>query len=127
VQAKYGQTVDRDSAYERITARLGAARAAAAEAAAREQMSPTTNSGMNTMTPAQQRREIQRQAREMAAARRAAERERKARVAEEKREARARQRSIDSMVRTGGRVATSRAGQDLLRGMFGTIFGGGRR
>jgi hypothetical protein len=125
--AKYGQTVDRESAHEIISARLAAAREAAAQAAARGQMAPTTNSGMNTMTPAQQRREIQRQAREMRAAERAAERERKARAAEAKREARARQRSIDNVIRTGGRVATSRIGQDLLRGMFGTIFGGGRR
>jgi hypothetical protein len=118
--AKYGTTIDRESAHERITTRLAAARAAAAQAAAREQMSPTTNRGLNTMTAAQQRREIARQKREAAAARKAAERERKA--AE-----RARQRSIDNVIRTGGRVATSRAGQDLLRGVFDTIFGGGRR
>ena len=125
--AKYGETVDRDSAHERITARLAAARTAAVEAAAREEMAPTTDSGLNTMTPAQQRREIARQAREIAAARRAAEREAKAQAAAEKRAARDRQRSIDNVIRTSGRVATSRMGQDLLRGMFGTIFGGGRR
>ena len=37
-----------------------------------------------------------------------------------------RQRSIDNAIRTGGRVVTSRAGQSLLRGIFDTIFGGGR-
>jgi DNA helicase HerA-like ATPase len=125
--AKYGQAVDRDSAHERITARLAAARTAAVEAAVREEMAPTTDSGLNTMTPAQQRKEIARQAREIAAARRAAEREAKAQAAAEKRAARDRQRSIDNVIRTSGRVATSRMGQDLLRGMFGTIFGGGRR
>ncbi|CAN5661434.1 DUF853 family protein [soil metagenome] len=125
--AKYGETVDRASAHERITARLAAARTAAVEAAAREEMAPTTDSGLNTMTPAQQRREIARQAREIAAARRAAEREAKAQAAAEKRVARDRQRSIDNVIRTSGRVASSRMGQDLLRGMFGTIFGGGRR
>jgi hypothetical protein len=125
--AKYGATVDRDSAYERIHARLRAARAAAGQAAAAQHMPPTTNSGLNTMTPAQQRREIQRQAREMRAAEKAAERERKRREAEARREARARQRSIDNAVRTGGRVITSRAGQSILRGVFDTIFGGGRR
>jgi DNA helicase HerA-like ATPase len=130
---KYGMAIDRDSAYERITGRLNAARAAAAEAAAHEQMAPTTNSGLNTMTPAQQRREIQRQVREARAAERAAERERKAQAAAEKRwraeqarVERARQRSIDNAVRTGGRVITSRAGQSILRGVFDTIFGGGR-
>jgi uncharacterized protein len=125
--AKYGQTIDRDSAHEMISARLAAAREAAAQAAAREHLSPTTNAGMNTMTPAQQRREIQRQAREIERARKAAERERRAREAEARREARARQRSIDNMIRTGGRVAGSRLGQDILRGVFDTILGGGRR
>ena len=124
--AKYGATVDRDSAYERITARLVNARSAAAAEAARQQMSPTTNAGMNTMTPAQQRREVQRQVREAKAAQKAAEREAKARAAQQKREARERQRSIDNAIRTGGRVVTSRAGQSLLRGVFDTIFGGGR-
>ena len=80
--AKYGATVDRDSAYERITARIAAAKAAsaaaAAEAAMRAGVDPTTATGMNTMTPAQQQREIARQANEMAAAQKAAERERKA-------------------------------------------------
>jgi hypothetical protein len=30
---------------------------------------------------------------------------------------------IQTGVRTAGRVATSRLGQDLLRGVFGTLFG----
>ena len=77
-QAKYGQTVDRESAYEMITARIAAAKAAAAEAAAEAAIAgrradPTTATGLNTMTPAQQQREIKRQAKEMAAAQRAAE------------------------------------------------------
>ena len=44
-------------------------------------VSPTTAGGLNTMTPAQQQREIARQAREIAAAQKAAERERKAAAA----------------------------------------------
>ena len=123
---KYATALDRDSAYELITARLVNARSAAAAEAARRQMSPTTNSGLNQMTPAQQRREVQRQVREAKAAQRAAEREAKARAAEQKRAERDRQRSIDNAVRTGGRVITSRAGQSILRGVFDTIFGGGR-
>jgi DNA helicase HerA-like ATPase len=109
LQTKYGTTMDRDSAYERITARLVNARAAAAEQAARAQMSPTTNAGLNTMTPGQQRREIQRQVREAKAAQKAAEREAKARAAEQRREARDRQRTINNAVRVGGSV---------LRGVF---------
>ncbi|CAN5564897.1 DUF853 family protein [soil metagenome] len=122
MKAKYGTTIDRDSAYERINAKLAAARAAAAEAAvqaaARGQMSPTTNSGMNTMTPAQQQREIGRQAREMAAAQRAAERERRAQAAAERRTAQERTRAA----REQQRMVNS-----VLRGVLGTILGGRRR
>jgi DNA helicase HerA-like ATPase len=125
-QAKYGATVDRDSAYERITTRLANARAASAEAAMRAGVDPTTATGMNTMTQAQQQREIARQAREMAAAQKAAERERKAQEKVELDAARARQRSVDNAIRTGGKVVTSRLGQDIVRGIFGTLFGGGK-
>jgi uncharacterized protein len=122
MKAKYGETIDRDSAYERINAKLAAARAAAAEAAAaataRQQMPPTTNTGMNTMTPAQQEREIRRQAREMAAAQRAAERERRAHAAAERRVAQERARAT----REQQRMINS-----VVRGVFGTILGGSRR
>ena len=129
-QAKYGATVDRDSAYERITARIAVARAAATQAATaaalRAGVDPTTATGLNTMTPAHQQREITRQAREIAAAQKAAERERKAQAAAQRADAKAQQRTIDNVIRTGGRVATSRLGQDIVRGIFGTLFGGGK-
>jgi hypothetical protein len=124
--AKYGAAVDRDSAHEIIGRRLAAARAAAGQAAVRERVSPTTSGGLNTMTPAQQRRELQRQQREIAAAQRAAERERRAREREAQAAARSRDRVVETTVRTAGRVVTSRAGQSLLRGIFDTLFGGGR-
>jgi DNA helicase HerA-like ATPase len=131
LQAKYGTTIDRDSAHERITARMAAARQAAAEAAARAGLDPTTSTGLNDMTPAQQQREIARQQREIDAARKRAEREaERQRRADEKAAAaaaRARQRSIDNAVRTSGRVIGSRLGQDIIRGIFGTLFGGGRK
>jgi DNA double-strand break repair helicase HerA and related ATPase len=134
LNAKYSALVDRHSAYEMINARLDAARQVAANQAIAAGVPPTTATGLNSMTPAQQRREIQRQVREARAAERAAERERKARAAEAKRQARERariererQRTINSAIRTGGRVATSRLGQDILRGVFGTILGGGRK
>jgi DNA helicase HerA-like ATPase len=126
-QAKYGATVDRESAYERITARLAAARTAAAEAAIRDGVPPTTATGMNTMTPAQVQREINRQAKERVAAERAAERERKAQEKAQRDAARAQQKTIDTAIRTGGRVVTSRLGQDIVRGVFGTLFGGGKK
>ncbi len=126
-QAKYGTTVDRLSAHEMIQGRIATARELAVQASVREGVDPTTAEGLNTMTPAQQRREIQRQARELAREQREAERLRKAQEKEARADARARQRSIDSTVRTAGRVVTSRAGQSLIRGIFDTIFGGGRK
>jgi len=131
---KYGQTIDRESAYELITARLATAKAAAATAAAAAATAagtqavaagapPTTAGGLNPMTPAQQQREIARQAREMAAAQRAADKERAAAQRQARADARERDRMVQTGVRTAGRVLTSRAGQDLLRGVFGTLFG----
>jgi uncharacterized protein len=126
-RAKYGQTIDRQSAYEIITARIAAARTAAINAAAQQAasagMRPTTAGGLNTMTPAQQQREIARQAREMAAAQRAAERERATAARQARADARQRDRMVETGVRTAGRVITSRAGQDIIRGVFGTLFG----
>ncbi len=78
------------------------------------------------MTPAQQQREIARQAREMAAAQRAAERERAAAQRRARADARQHDRMVETGVRTAGRVLTSRAGQDIIRGVFGTLFGGKR-
>jgi DNA helicase HerA-like ATPase len=134
LQAKYGATVDRDSAHERITARISAARqaaiAATQEAAVRAGVDPTTAAGMNSMTPAQIERELKRQQKEIEAAQARAEREaERQRRAEEKAaiaSAKARQKSIDTAVRTGGKVVTSRLGQDIVRGIFGTLFGGGK-
>ena len=125
---KYGETIDRESAHELITGRLTAAKAAAANAAAQEAMAAgvpaTTAGGLNTMTPAQQQREVARQAREMAAAQRAAERARATAARQAREDARERNRMVKTGVSTAGKVITSRAGQDFLRGVFGTLFGG---
>jgi hypothetical protein len=133
IATKYATAVDRESAHEMISARLAAAHAAAgqllADEAVRDQVSPTTAGGLNTMTAAQQRREIARQAREIAAAQKAAERERKAaasrQAAAEKeaaRQRRAQERQVEQAIRTGGKVLTSKTGQDIIRGIFGTLF-----
>jgi hypothetical protein len=128
VNAKYGATVDRDSAHERITARLAAAKQAAIDAAVRAGVDPTTASGMNTMTPAQQQREVARQQREYEAAQKAAtreaERQRKADAKAAAAAEKARQKTMETAIRTGGKVVTSRVGQDFIRGVFGTLFGG---
>ena len=129
LQARYGQRVDPQSAHEIITARIQAARAAAASAAG----VPGTAAGPGTagapggMTPAQQRREIERQVREQARAQREVEQARKAAQREAAAEARRRDRMVNTGVRTAGRVLTSRVGQSLLRGVLDTLFGGGRR
>jgi len=127
-QAKYGATVDRDSAYERITARIAAARAASAqaasEAAVRAGVDPTTATGLNQMTPKQQQAEIRKQATEIAKAQRAAEGERAAQARAQREAQRAQRRTINTVIRTGGRVVTSRLGQEVVRGIFGTLFGG---
>jgi DNA helicase HerA-like ATPase len=128
---KYNTAIDPQSAHEIITARLTNAKAAAATAAAeaelRGQVSPTTADGLDTLTPAQQRREIERRARELEQARRAAERERKAQERQAAALERERQRTMRATVNTVGKVVGSRATQSLIRGVFDTIFGGGRR
>src|SRR5690349_3310493 len=127
---RYNQTIDPESAHEIITARLTNAKAAAATAAAqatmRDGVSPTTADGLETMTPAQQQREINRRAKELAAAQRAAERERKAQVKAAQEAQKQRDRMIETSIRTAGRVATSRTGQSILRGVFDVFFGGGK-
>jgi hypothetical protein len=127
LRAKYGQTIDRESAHELITARLTAAKQAAADAAAQGAMAAgvpaTTAGGLNTMTAAEQEREIKRQAKEMAAAQRAAEKARAAQERQARADARARDRMLETGMRQAGKVVSSRAGQDLLRGIFGTLFG----
>jgi hypothetical protein len=134
---KYGQTIDPQSAHEIITARLAAAHAAVAAAAGAPAGGPVAGTWVpraptpQVLTPEQQQREIARQAREIAAAQRAADRERAAQARAERaaqkdaqREARQRERTIQTGIRTAGRVVTSRAGQSIIRGVFGTIFGG---
>jgi DNA helicase HerA-like ATPase len=129
--ARYNAGVDRESAHEIITSRLTNAKAAAATAAAqaqlRNEVSPTTADGLRTMTPAQRQREINRRARELETARKAAERERKAREKQAAAMARERERTMRATVNTVGKVIGSRGTQSLLRGVFDTIFGGGRR
>ena len=131
LNTKYGMAIDRDSAYERITARLAAARQAAVDAATRQGLDPTTAGGLNQMTPAQQQRELARQQREIDAANkraaREAERQQRAAAKQAEADARARQKTLDTAIRTGGKVVTSRLGQDIIRGVFGTLFGGGRK
>jgi DNA helicase HerA-like ATPase len=120
--ARYGEAIDRESAHEIITGRLANAKAAVATATA-----AATADGAGGMTPAQQQRELARRAKEIEAERKAAERERKAREKEAAAMARERERTMRATVNTVGKVLGSRETQSLLRGVFGTIFGGGKR
>jgi DNA double-strand break repair helicase HerA and related ATPase len=134
LQARYGTAIDRESAHEIITARLLAARRAAEAAlgsaggAAAGGTAPAGAPGR--MTQAQYEREIRRQAttaeRERVRAQKEAERQRKAEERAQRSAERQRQKTIETSIRTAGRVVTSRAGQSLLRGVFDTIFGGKR-
>jgi DNA double-strand break repair helicase HerA and related ATPase len=143
LQARYGTTVDRESAHEIITARLANAHQAAAAAAAAgvPGAAGTPGSGVNAgpdqASPyggltrreyeAQIRRETREIERERVRKQREAERERKAAERAARAAERQREKTIETGLRTAGRVATSRVGQSILRGVFDTIFGGGRR
>ena len=127
---KYAETIDPQSAHEIITARLRAAKAAVAGMVG----GAATDPGAVPMTPAQERRAIEARARELERIRREAERAARAQARDEaaarraaEREEHARQRAQTEAIRSVSRVATSRAGQDLLRGVLGTLFGGGKR
>jgi hypothetical protein len=137
---KYGATVDRASAYEMINARMDAARQVAAQQAAAQATAAGVPApapaapGTVPMTAAQQQAEIKREVAAQRAADREAAREAKAQAAANRAAARqraqderAQQRTINSAIRTGGRVFGSRMGQDIIRGVFGTILGGGRK
>jgi DNA helicase HerA-like ATPase len=128
--ARYGTPVDRESAYEMITGRLAAARQASIDAATRAGIDPTTAGGLNSMTPSQRAREIARQEKALEAAQakaaREAERQRRADEKAAAAAAKARQKTIDTALRTGGKVVTSRLGQDIVRGVFGVLFGAGK-
>jgi uncharacterized protein len=131
--AKYGTPIDRQSAHEIITARIAAAQAAATAAAEQAGVPATAGApgaapGAATMTAAQQQREITRQARDQAKEMARQQREQDLARRQAQREAataaRQRDRMVETGVRTAGRVLASKTGQSLLRGVFGTLFGG---
>src|SRR5262249_7568943 len=125
--ARYNTPVDRESAHELITARIANAKAAAAQATgtaipgAATPGSPDHNPA--AMSRAEYEREIKRRAKELETQRRAEERERKAEERAQRADERQRQHTIETGIRTAGRVVTSRAGQSIIRGVFDTIFG----
>jgi hypothetical protein len=122
---KYRETIDKDSAHEIITARLAKARADAdAAAAAHGQPAPAPAAAAGEQEIARQARE---QARELKKEADDAERERKAAARAAQAAQRQHERMVETSIRTVGRVAASSVGQSLIRGVFGTIFGSGKR
>ena len=125
--SRYNTPVDRESAHELISARIANAKAAAAQATgvaipgAADPASPNTNP--SGMTQTEMDREIARRTKELEAQRKAEERERKAEERARRADERQRQRTIETGIRTAGRVVTSRTGQSIIRGVFDTIFG----
>ena len=85
--------------------------------------------GIGTMTAAQQQREIAAPGPRAGASSRRRGRARAQGAAARAAQAaqRQRERMVETSIRTVGRVATSSAGQSLIRGVFGTIFGSGKR
>jgi DNA helicase HerA-like ATPase len=124
---RYNTPVDRESAHELISARIANAKAAAAQATgtvipgAATPGSPSDNPA--GMSAAEYEREIKRRAKELETQRRAEERERKAEERARRADERQRQKTIETGIRTAGRVVTSRTGQSIIRGIFDTIFG----
>ncbi len=118
LRPKYGATIDRQSAYEMITARIQSAQAAAQAAAqvaapvAYPRAAPTGPAGQVTMSQADYQRAVREQAREMEQQKRA-----------QQQTALANKREETQILRTGTKIVTSRVGQDLIRGVFGTLFG----
>jgi DNA helicase HerA-like ATPase len=115
LRGKYGATVDRESAHEIITSRIQSAQQAAGQTSAA--------GSQGSLSPAQYEREVQRRAQEMARQQRAAERQATAERRAEQQAARAQQRQREQVLRTGTKILTSRVGQDIIRGVFGTLFG----
>jgi hypothetical protein len=118
--AKYATTVDRQSAHEIITARLQTARAAVAA------MQPSATTAGHAMpagpTPAQERAEIERRARELEKIRQTADREARAQAREDAAAQRAAERA-----RLQRERELSQVGNTVLRGVLGTLFGGPKR
>ncbi len=127
LHAKYGTTIDRESAHEIITARLDAAHAAVAAAAAAP---PVPTPAQQQKADAAEARAAERARSEGERAARAQERADAAAAREEARRQaaaeRERERTMREAMRAGSRVFSSKEGQGIIRGVLGTLFGGGK-
>ena len=99
LQQKYGTAVDRESAREMLEAKMTAATQAAEE---HQAAATPTAAGPS----ARERQQAERARRD---------------------QERIRRRQVEMLMRTGTKLLTSRGGQTVIRGIFSTLFGGGRR
>jgi hypothetical protein len=118
--ATYATSVDQQSAHEIITARLQAAQAAVA--AMQPNAATAGSAAPGWPTPAQERAEIERRARELEKIRQSAEREARAQAREQATAQRAAQRA-----RLQRERELSQVGNTVLRGVLGTLLGGSKR
>jgi len=144
--AKYREPVDRESAHEMITRRIAEAKAAApavpaqtpAQVAREERARTRDLQRQQAVAEREAKAEARRLERERLAAERDAiaearrlERERaaaeRAAAREETAARRAAERQQQEMIRAGTRILTSRTGQQAIRSVFGTLFGGSAR
>ncbi|WP_296140395.1 helicase HerA-like domain-containing protein [uncultured Tessaracoccus sp.] len=117
--ARYGESVDRESAYEILTGRMAAA-AKEAEAAARADEDAAERARVEAeqaKIEAQQRKEYERAEKELERQRRADERRYEQQRAREERE---RERARRERDRTVQRITTT-VGRELVRGLFGIL------
>ena len=122
LRAKYATAIDRASAHEIITARIQAAQQQAAPAVAAPGVPQGTAAAQARAARAAQAeaaRQARIDAREAQRAERQAEKEQAA-------AARAQERMIRTGIGTAGKVLTSRTGQEVVRGILGTLLGGKR-
>jgi DNA helicase HerA-like ATPase len=115
LRPKYGTLVDRQSAHEMITARIQSVQQTAPQ--------PGTATAAGGGSSAEHQRQVEREAREMTRRQREADRQGRADRRAEQQAARAQERQREQILRTGTRILTSRAGQDIIRTVFGTLFG----
>jgi DNA double-strand break repair helicase HerA and related ATPase len=136
LRGKYGTAIDRQSAHEIIVGRLQVAQAAAQQAAAQQAAAqqaaaqPASGTGPRPYDQpptvsweARQRQVIYEEGRRAERDRQAAQKAQRAQEKARQAAERARLKTLDTTVRTAGRVMTSRAGQDIVRTVFGTLFG----
>jgi uncharacterized protein len=114
VAGVYDKAVDRESAYELLSARAEEAATAAAAAETRKQAEAEAEAA---------RKQAEKAAKDAEKAEKEAEREAKETQRELERQQREQQRQMEGMAKGAFRFLNSRNGQSIVRGLFGSILG----